>query len=69
MKIKFTRTLILAIACLLVFLTTSFVYHIGNAKLNDFLRGFSAGMGAVAFIAAVYYYFEMQKAKKVSNVR
>ena len=69
MKIKFTRTLILAIVCLLVFLTTSFIYSIGNAKMNDFLRGFSAGMGVVAIIAAIYYYFEIQKAKKLSDVR
>jgi len=69
MKIKFIRTLILAIVCLLVFLTSGFVYHIGNAKLNDFLRGFSAGMGVVAIIAAAYYYFEIHKARKLSNVR
>jgi hypothetical protein len=61
MKLKFLRALIVALACLIVFLTTTFVPAAENLHQADFFRGFSIGAGVVALIAAIYYYLGYQK--------
>jgi hypothetical protein len=68
MKFKFLRAFVLGIICLAVFLVVTFIPSLVSAKLNDFLQGFSGGMGLVAFVAALYYSMEMRKERKASGV-
>jgi pantothenate kinase-related protein Tda10 len=56
MKIKFTRALLATILCLMVFLATTFTPWLQEYKWNDFLQGFSGGLGAGALIASIHYY-------------
>jgi phosphatidylserine synthase len=67
MKIKFLRTAAIAFLCLLVFLATTFISSIKGLNKTDFFQGFSIGLGAVALIAAVYYYVQLQKERKLTN--
>jgi len=67
MKIKFLSTLVIAMLCATVFLVTTFIPSVRGLRGTDFLRGFAAGIGAVALIASVYYSIELQKEKKLSN--
>jgi cytosine/uracil/thiamine/allantoin permease len=54
MKNKIVRFSIITAVCLLVWVFATFV-HFKNAKISDFLQGFSVGMGSVAAIALVYH--------------
>ncbi len=67
MKIKFLSTIIITMLCAIVFLATTFVPSVRGLRGADFLRGFAGGMGAVALIASIYRYVELQKEKKLSN--
>ncbi|MGZ3811665.1 MAG: hypothetical protein ACXVB0_22640 [Mucilaginibacter sp.] len=67
MKIKFLRSLVLAIVCGIVFVVTTLNPSLRDYKLGDFLQGFTGGMGTVAAIAAIFYYFGWRKEKTLSN--
>jgi len=63
MKNKIVRFSIITAACLLVWGLTIFV-HFKNAKIPDFLQGFSLGMGSIAAIALIYHIVIALKQKK-----
>jgi len=65
MKLKFLRAFVLGIVCLVVFLVVTFIALPVSVKLSDFLQGFSGGMGLVALVAALYYYNQYNKERKI----
>jgi hypothetical protein len=67
MKFKFWFALIAAIACLIMFLSLTFIPSMKNLNQTDFFKGFSLGVGPVLFLSSIYYFRQYQKEQKLSG--
>lgn len=56
MKIKFTRALVVTLLALIVFLATTFITWLREYKFDNFLQGFSSGVGTGTLILAIDFY-------------
>jgi hypothetical protein len=67
MKIKFIRALVATIACLIIFLATTFIPSLRAFKAGDFMQGFSGGAGVGALVASIFYYSQLKNQQKTTE--